>query len=370
MKQLKEKTKRKGKVSKKAVIAPSSNSNDEAGAIEIENPVSEAIEVDSEQDFDSEAWVSPEDGTSESSVDVEEDSSSKSLVPYSPLEAYLAEIRRIPHMTPDQEHQVAVLYFKDKDPQAAYKLVSSNLWLVVKIARDYERVARNLLDLVQEGNMGLMEAVKNFDPYRGVRFPSYAIWWIKAYIIRFIIANWRLVKIGTTQAQRKLFFNLKKESDRLEKEGIIPSPKLLADRLQVKESEVIEMSQRLGSNDLSIDAPLQDDSDASLLSVMPSEQKSVEDLVASRQISELLNAGIEEFLETLPEREKTVLKGRVLDEDKQTLQELSDQLGISKERIRQLENKLKSRLKTFMLKKAGGELSEWLGNKEEDVEQL
>lgn len=370
MKQLKEKPKRKKKTSRRDVPNPESSA-----VAEEEDAASDPIVVEDSgvpigDSFEAESWISP--GASEDAEqeieEVEGRYANKGIVPYSPLEAYLAEIRRIPHLTPEQEHHEAVSYYKNKDPQAAYKLVSSNLWLVVKISRDYERVARNLLDLVQEGNIGLMEAVKNFDPYRGVRFPSYAIWWIKAYIIRFIIANWRLVKIGTTQAQRKLFFNLKKESDRLEKEGITPSPKLLADRLQVKESEVVEMSQRLGANDLSIDAPLQDDSDASLLSVMPSGEQSAEDLVANRQMSELLHSGVEEFVSTLAEREKAVLKGRVLDEDKKTLQELSEELGISKERVRQLENKLKSKLRIYMMRKAGGELRDWIGN-EEDIEQ-
>ena len=147
-------------------------------------------------------------------------------------------------------------YHEKQDVQAAYSLVSSNLWLVVKVAREYEQAARSLLDLIQEGNIGLMEAIKNFDPYRGVRFPSYAVYWIRAYMIRFIISNLRMVKIGTTQAQRKLFFNLKKEKEKLEREGFYAAPKLLAERLQVKESEIVEMEQRLGGNDVSFDAPL------------------------------------------------------------------------------------------------------------------
>src|ERR671930_427366 len=178
----------------------------------------------------------------------------RALVPFDPLQRYLAEIRRFPLLSREEEHRLAVQYKEYGDLEAAYKLVTGNLRLVVMIAREYQKAFKNLLDLIQEGNMGLMEAVKNFDPYRGVRFPFYAVWWIRAYMIRYIMNDWRMVKIGTTQAQRKLFFNLQKEKEKLEAEGITPGPKLLAQRLNVKEDEVVEMEQRLASRDLSIDA--------------------------------------------------------------------------------------------------------------------
>jgi RNA polymerase sigma-32 factor len=288
----------------------------------------------------------------------------RGVVPYSPLDAYLAEIRRFSPLSKEAEHAAAVEYHKTKSPDAAYTLVSGSLWLVVKIARDYERVAKNVLDLIQEGNIGLMEAVRNFDPYRGVRFPSYAVWWIRAYIIRYIIANWRMVKIGTTQAQRKLFFNLKKESDRLEREGIYPSTKLLAERLNVKEGEVVEMSQRLGGPDMSFDAPLQDDNDSSLLSVIPSESESAEDQLAKKQLRDTLASSVSEFEATLNPKEQAILKGRIMAEEKLTLQELSDSLAISKERVRQIENKLRDKLKAFVAKRLGAELGDWVEENE------
>jgi RNA polymerase sigma-32 factor len=290
------------------------------------------------------------------------DSTVKSAAPvrYSPLDAYFSEIRRFGPLSKEDEHTAAVEYAKTKSADAAYTLVSGSLWLVVKIARDYERVAKNILDLIQEGNIGLMEAVRNFDPYRGVRFPSYAVWWIRAYIIRYIISNWRMVKIGTTQAQRKLFFNLKKESERLEREGIYPSTKLLADRLNVKEGEVIEMSQRLGGSDMSVDAPLKDDNDANLLSVIPSGEESAEDRVAKRQLHDALVSSLSEFESTLSEKECRIFHGRVLDEDKKTLQELSDELSISKERVRQIENKLREKARAFVAKKLGSEIGDWV----------
>jgi len=299
-------------------------------------------------------------------IEVEEVGAKDALVPYNPLDAYLAEIRRFKPLSREEEHEAAVEYYKTKSPESAYRLVSGNLWLAVKIARDYERVARSILDLIQEGNIGLMEAVKNFDPYRGVRFPSYAVWWIRAYIIRYIIANWRLVKIGTTQAQRKLFFNLKKESDRLEREGIFPTAKLLAERLNVREGEVVEMSQRLSGSDVSIDAPLQDDNDSNLLSVLPSERESVEDAMAKREFHAVLKGAISDFEQSLSAKERAIFKGRVLDEDKVTLQELSDELSLSKERVRQIENKLRGKLRSFVSSKLGPELGDWVDIQSQD----
>jgi RNA polymerase sigma-32 factor len=169
-----------------------------------------------------------------------------------------------------------------------------------------------------------------------------------------------MVKIGTTQAQRKLFFNLKKESERLEREGIYPSTKLLADRLNVKEGEVIEMSQRLGGSDMSVDAPLKDDNDANLLSVIPSGEESAEDRVAKRQLHDALVSSLSEFESTLSEKECRIFHGRVLDEDKKTLQELSDELSISKERVRQIENKLREKARAFVAKKLGSEIGDWV----------
>lgn len=276
------------------------------------------------------------------------------LVRYDPLEAYLREIRAYPSLSREEEVDLAVRYQNHKDLDAAYRLVTSNLWLVVKIARDYERAARGILDLIQEGNIGLMEAVKNFDPYRGVRFPSYAAWWVKAYIVRYLIANWRMVKIGTTQAQRKLFFNLKKEKDRLEREGFFPAPKLLADKLNVKESEVVEMEQRLSGSDVSVDAPLgSDSSDSTMLSVLPMDQASAEDLLDQKQTRALLEAGFSEFATTLNPKERIIFEQRMLSDDKATLQEIADKLSLSRERIRQIENRLREKLKAFLQKKLG-----------------
>jgi RNA polymerase sigma-32 factor len=174
------------------------------------------------------------------------------------------------------------------------------------------------------------------------------------------------VKIGTTQAQRKLFFNLKKESDRLEREGIFPTPKLLAERLNVREGDVVEMSQRLSGSDVSIDAPLQDDNDSNLLSVLPSERESVEDAMAKREVHAVLRGAIIEFNQSLSAKERAIFKGRVLDDDKLTLQELSDELSLSKERVRQIENKLREKLRLFVSNKLGSELGDWVDTQSQD----
>ena len=232
----------------------------------------------------------------------------------------------------------------------------SNLWLVVKIAREYEKAARNLLDLIQEGNIGLIEAVKNFDPYRGVRFPSYAVWWVKAYIIRYVIANWRMVKIGTTQAQRKLFFNLKKEKEKLEREGFAPLPKLLAEKLNVEEDEVVEMEQRLGAgSEFSVDAPLQDDGDQTMHSLIPSGAASAEESLAKKEMQELILKSFDEFSATLTDKERLIFRERMLGEEKATLQDIAVKLDISRERVRQIENRLRERLKEFLSDRLGRE---------------
>lgn len=276
--------------------------------------------------------------------------SEKALVPFDPLQRYLAEIRRFPLLTREEEHRLAVEYKEYGKVEAAYKLVTANLRLVVMIAREYQKAFRNLLDLIQEGNMGLMEAVKNFDPYRGVRFPSYAVWWIRAYMIRYIMNDWRMVKIGTTQAQRKLFFNLQKEKEKLETEGLAPGPKLLAQRLNVKEDEVVEMEQRLASRDLSVDMPMGDEEEATLLHFLPDQKQSPEEQVAENQYQQLLREKMEEFAAGLKDKELVIFRERLLNEEPLTLREIGEKYDISRERVRQIEERVKKKLKTYLSK--------------------
>ena len=284
-------------------------------------------------------------------IDSEEDGESdKALVTFDPLQRYLAEIRRFALLSREEEHRLAVDYKEYGNVEAAYKLVTANLRLVVMIAREYQKAFKNLLDLIQEGNMGLMEAVKNFDPYRGVRFPSYAVWWIRAYMIRHIMNDWRMVKIGTTQAQRKLFFNLQKEKEKLEAEGLTPGPKLLAQRLNVKEDEVVEMEQRLASRDLSVDMPMGDDEEATLLHFLPDQKDSPEEQIAETQYQQLLREKMEQFAGALKDKELVIFRERLLNEEPLTLREIGEKYDISRERVRQIEERVKRKLKAFLSK--------------------
>jgi RNA polymerase sigma-32 factor len=276
------------------------------------------------------------------------DADHSALVPIDPLAAYLADIRRFPLLTREEEIELGRRYKTTRDPEAAYKLVTGNLRLVVKIAREFSRATRNLLDLVQEGNIGLMEAVRNFDPYRGIRFPSYAVWWVRAYIYRYLMANWRMVKIGTTQAQRKLFFNLKKETERLEAEGFKSEPKLIAQRMGVKESEVREMQQRMAQSDVSLDQPSVDDGEANLLDVLPDDSRNPEEATGDAEWRDFAQVKIQQFEDTLKDKELEIFRARLRTENPETLQVIGERFGISRERVRQIETRLKRRLKDFI----------------------
>src|SRR4029077_19406656 len=198
---------------------------------------------------------------------------------------------------------------------------------------------------------GPLEAIKNFDPYRGIRFPSYAVWWIRAYIIRYIMNNWRLVKVGTTQAQRKVFFNLAKERDGLEREGFSPTPKLIAQRLDVREKEVVEMEQRLAGRDVSVDTPVGEGEDATLLDFLPSREQTA-DAVADEEYHRIIRDTAHEFRKTLKGKDLFIYERRLeplmRDEEPVTLQEIGDQFGITRERVRQIEARVKKKLAEFM----------------------
>ncbi len=265
------------------------------------------------------------------------------------LAKYLEEISNYPLLSKEEEQELTRAYYETKDPAIASKIVTANLRLVVKIALDFQKFwMQNFLDLIQEGNIGLMQAVKKFDPYKGVKFSYYASFWIKAYILKFIMDNWRLVKIGTTQAQRKLFYNLNKEKERLHSLGFDPVPKLISQRLNVSEQDVIDMEQRMGSWELSLDAPVKDDSDSKQMDFLPSEGPSIEDNLAREEIDRNLKAHFEEFHKTLSGKEKIIFEERMIAEEPKTLQELGKKFGVSRERVRQIEARLKKRLKEFL----------------------
>jgi RNA polymerase sigma-32 factor len=289
-------------------------------------------------------------GAGASAAESGAESGAGALVPTDSLQRYLAEIRRYPLLDPEEEHRLAVRWREEGDRSSAARLATANLRLVVMIARQYQQAFKNLLDLVQEGNIGLLEAVKNFDPYRGVRFPSYAVWWIRAYIIRYVMNNWRLVKLGTTQAQRKLFFNLQREKDRLEREGFRPDPALIAERLSVKPSEVVDMEQRMASRDMSVDAPVSGDTDASMLDFLPDSRSEPEARFGDSEMRDLVSQKIREFGETLRDKEKVIFTERLVAEEPLTLQEIGEKYGVSRERVRQIEERIKRRLRDYLVR--------------------
>jgi len=303
-----------------------------------------------------------DDGFTETDVDAREDvpvsAEPTSLARLDPMAAYLREVQRHPLLTPEETQELATAFVTTQDPKIAARLVTANLRLVVKIAYEYRRAYKNIMDLVQEGNIGLMQAVKRYDPYRGVKLSSYAAWWIRAYILRFILNNWRLVKLGTTQAQRKLFFNLRKKRAELEAMGIEPSHAEIAKSLNVPESDVAEMDVRLGSNEKSLDAPVGDADGRSIAKVdmMPSAGIGPEAAMADEEIQSMLKEKLKEFRRTLEGKEKdlAIFDQRLVSDDPKTLQELGDTFNISRERVRQLEQRLLQRLRDY-LKSAMGE---------------
>jgi RNA polymerase sigma-32 factor len=272
------------------------------------------------------------------------------LVRRDALSAYMAETRRHSLLTREEEFDLAVRLQKHGDTQAARRMIEANLRLVVKIAYEYRRAHKNLLDMIQEGNIGLMQAVRKFDPYRGVKLSSYAAYWIRAYILKFILANWRLVKIGTTQAQRKLFFNLRKEREKLEQLGFAPTAALLAEKLDVSEHEVVEMEKRLASPEASLDAPVGSDENGSRtrLDYVASEGMRPDQAVEHNEFSQLLKEKLEHFARGLEGREESIFRERWLTETPLTLQELGDRYGVSRERARQLEKRLLTRLRKYL----------------------
>ena len=262
------------------------------------------------------------------------------------LHRYLQEISQYELLSREEAEELATRFQESGDPEAAYRLVSSNLRLVVKVAMDFQKYwMQNFMDLIQEGNVGLVQATKKFDPYRGVKFSYYAAYWIRAYILKFIMDNWRLVKIGTTQAQRKLFFSLNKEKKLLEAQGFKPDVKLLAERLNVKESEVVEMGQRMDNWDVSLEAPVRSDSEDEQKSFLPQEGPGIEDIVAGQEMRDRLAEVLAGIEDKLNDKEKVILTKRLLSDEPQTLQTIADQFGISRERVRQIESNLLKKLK-------------------------
>lgn len=275
---------------------------------------------------------------------------STAVVPVTALQQYLAEVRLHPYLTKEEELRLFHEYKVQGNRDAAVKLIMANLRVSISIAAEYLHTGADHMDLIQEGNVGLMHAIKKFDPSKNVRFYAYAAWWSRAYILRYLLNTYRLVKIGTTQDQRKLFYNLKKEKAKLEREGFAPDTKLLADRLHVRERDVIEMGQRLGNWELSLDQPIGEDQEGSLLDVLPSQQVPADEQLAQTQLQKLFRTKLAEFVKTLDERDEDILRNRILSETPLTLDDLGAKYSITKERTRQLEARIIKRLRDYIKK--------------------
>ncbi len=275
----------------------------------------------------------------------------RSLVPYDPLQLYLSEIKNYGLLTREEEKELGIRVREKNDKEAAYRLVTSNLRLVVKIAMDFHRYwTKSLLDLIQEGNVGLLQAVRKFDPYRDIKFSYYASFWIKAYMLKFIMENWKLVKIGTTQNQRKLFFNLSKERDKLIAQGYEPEARLLAERLDVKEEEVTEMSQRLGGGEVSLNAPVSHDGKDVFGSFLPDpDEVAIDEQLSENEDRNLLLKKLAEYRETLSGKELDIFDNRIMAEKPLTLQELGDRYQISRERVRQIQERIVKNIKKWLI---------------------
>ena len=265
------------------------------------------------------------------------------------LESYLTQINQFPLLTQEEEFKLATRYRKDNDIEAAQKLITSNLRFVVKVAFEYKSYEVKLLDLIQEGNIGLMMAVKKFDPYKGYRFISYAIWWIRAYIQNFIIKTWSLVKIGTTQAQKKLFYKIGKVRKALE---LDPDNEkrydVLADDLDVAKEEIMEMEQRMSARDLSLDAPFDEDHELTPLNLLQDGSVNQEEALIVEQEKKILATEVLDAMRRLNEKEAFIIKNRIMAESPLTLQEIGDHLRLSRERVRQIESEALKKLKREM----------------------
>jgi len=325
-------------------------------------PASPPSEDDAESDADSlaaelvdEAALADDGAVIGAALTLPKRSGGSSLTRYDPVQAYMRDVQRYPLLTPEQEHETAVRYHTEGDLEAAARLVTANLRLVVKIAYGYRRAHKNIMDLIQEGNIGLMQAVKKYDPYRGVKLSTYSAWWIRAYILRFILNNERLVKLGTTQAQRKLFFNLGKERAKLAAMGVEATPELIAERLNVPTDEVVQMDRRLAAGDASLDAPANrhDGDSASRLELLPSDGRRVDDTLAEQEIDGILSAKLDEFGATLVGKEAKIFHERLIADEPRTLQDLGTEFGVSRERVRQLEKRLQDKLRTYLTERLG-----------------
>ncbi|MFQ5669169.1 MAG: RNA polymerase sigma factor RpoD/SigA [Acidobacteriota bacterium] len=276
-------------------------------------------------------------------------SGTKGLAPRDPLSIYLSEASRYPLLTAEEERRLALQFREDGDIAAAVRLATGNLRLVVGIAMRYRNSWHNILDLIQEGNVGLMRAIEKYDPHRGLRFSTYATWWIKAYMLKYLLDNWSLVRFATSNARRKVFFNLRREQERLRLQGIKPEPALLAKTLDVSEKDVEEITQVMDGKDVSLDAPPAGaETPLPPGRWLPAPQPLPDEVVAEEESRRILKRQFARFAASLPEREKVIFQDRLAAEEPSTLQDLADQFGMTREGIRQVEKRIVAAFREFV----------------------
>lgn len=295
-----------------------------------------------EKDFDSQDDIKIESSKS---------LNSKSLTTTDPVTQYMAEVRKYPLLSKEQEFELAKKYYETKDPQLAQALITANLRFVVKVAAEYSKFGARLIDLIQEGNMGLMHAVRDFNPYKGVRLITYAVWWIRGYIQEYLMKQYSMVKIGTTHNQKKLFYQLQKEKRELDALGEAPDIKLISSKLDIPEDEVAEMTKRMSGRDISLDQPLDTDSSSTIKDFQRNLALGPDAELESKEEIELLKQKIEKLRPTLNNREKILLEERLLADEPLTLQEIGEKYGITREAVRQAEQRLMNKIKDLYFQK-------------------
>ncbi len=259
--------------------------------------------------------------------------------PFDPLKRYLSEISKHAVLSREEELEIAEKAHRYKDNEASQKLVTANLRLVVKIALEYYNTYLNILDLIQEGNVGLVHAVKKYNPYKGTRFSTYSSFWIRAYMLKYIMDSWSIVKVGTTQSQRRLFYRLKKEKKRLEDSGVFPAPQLIAHSLDVKVREVEDMEKRLSFTDISLEHPIYEEGEETFMDMIKADDN-IEEMVAAKERREILAKKVADFKTMLNDKELFIFEHRIMVEEPLTLQGIGEQFNISRERVRQLESRV------------------------------
>jgi len=273
-----------------------------------------------------------------------------------PLQTFMRQIGRFPVLSAEEEHALAVRVFEHADREAAHKLAVHNLRLVVKMAYRYRRAWAQILDLIQEGNVGLVEAVRRFDPYKGARFSTYAAYWIRAYMLRFLLDHSRMVRISRTRAGRKMFFRLNREREKLRSLGIEPRTKLLAEKLGVSEADFEEVSKYMDQSEVRLDAPLSADGDGggSILDTIRGEQESPESAAHKKALQDDLESVLGAFAATLrDDRERAIWAEHLMTEEPVSLSELGERFGVTKQRMGQIVNAIRDRLKVYLKDKLG-----------------